>query len=413
MDALLIIGGLLLIFAGLVWLVMRAFATSLLWGWGSLLPPLTLVFVLRHWARARSAMLLCGLGIIPLVVGMTLLASKDAERLAAIIRLDWLKPVAEQPAELAIDLRGELNGEAFHPQQGELIDGVLSLREGQDFFAQRELHIRLPRVPNGAVRLDVLPNDEGDLPEIELSWLLPEQDLPEARRINRGYTLHLDLQPLAPNRLVGDFHLVLPPRLKTSLSGKVELYRDGLRYDGDVVSRAFDSRDTIAYVVRDYLQRRFASRDVQLAKLPPFTFTGVELNLPVEASVGGRSERLVLTLRKREGLGWSVDGDRYAPLPEVVAAAPRQASTPPVVERVSRPVDRRQRFSLEALLRNPDRYQNLALRAHNRQGNIIEGRFAGLNGEGNLIIQRRMNVPGEVSFTLRAEDIERIELLEP
>ena len=43
MDALLILGGLLLILAGLVWLVMRAFATSLLWGWPSFLPPFTLL----------------------------------------------------------------------------------------------------------------------------------------------------------------------------------------------------------------------------------------------------------------------------------------------------------------------------------------------------------------------------------
>ena len=45
MDALLIIGGLLLMLAGLVWLVMRAFATSLLWGWGSLIPPITLLYI--------------------------------------------------------------------------------------------------------------------------------------------------------------------------------------------------------------------------------------------------------------------------------------------------------------------------------------------------------------------------------
>ena len=48
MDALLILGGLLLILAGLVWLVMLAFDTALLWGIASLLPPLNLVFALRH-----------------------------------------------------------------------------------------------------------------------------------------------------------------------------------------------------------------------------------------------------------------------------------------------------------------------------------------------------------------------------
>src|SRR5690606_8728478 len=138
MDALLIIGGLLLILAGLVWLVMRAFATSLLWGWGSLLPPITLIYVMRHWSRARGAVALIGLAIIPLVVGMALLASKDAERLAAIIRLDWLKPEVQVPAELTIALDGVLNGQPFRPEQGELIAGVLVLRERLHVFALRE-----------------------------------------------------------------------------------------------------------------------------------------------------------------------------------------------------------------------------------------------------------------------------------
>src|SRR5690606_39339386 len=58
MDALLILGGLLLIIAGLVWMIMLAFGTSLLWGFGSLLPPLTLIYPLRHWRTARKAVFL-------------------------------------------------------------------------------------------------------------------------------------------------------------------------------------------------------------------------------------------------------------------------------------------------------------------------------------------------------------------
>src|SRR5690606_23844070 len=144
MDALLILGGLLLILAGLVWLVMLAFSTSLLWGWASLLPPVALAYVLRHWRTARRAVVLMGLGCIPLVVGMVLLASRDAARLEAILSLRWRHEPAGAPAMLNIDLRGELNGQAFSPQYAELIDGVLTLREGEDFFARREVKIRLP-----------------------------------------------------------------------------------------------------------------------------------------------------------------------------------------------------------------------------------------------------------------------------
>ncbi|MHB8823010.1 MAG: MFS transporter, partial [Pseudomonadaceae bacterium] len=126
MDALLILGGVLLTLVGLVWLVILAFGTSLFWGIGSLLPPITLAYVVRHWNVARKAMLVIGLGFIPTIVGLSLLAASDPERLTAIFSLQWL-PQEVKP-ELATELRGQLNGRTFKPQYGELIDGVLTLR---------------------------------------------------------------------------------------------------------------------------------------------------------------------------------------------------------------------------------------------------------------------------------------------
>lgn len=38
MDALLILGGLLLMVAGYIWVIVLAFGTGLLWGYGSLFP---------------------------------------------------------------------------------------------------------------------------------------------------------------------------------------------------------------------------------------------------------------------------------------------------------------------------------------------------------------------------------------
>jgi hypothetical protein len=417
MDALLILGGLLLILAGLVWLVMRAFASSLLWGLGSLLPPLTLLYVLRHWRLARPPLVLSGLGFIPLIVGMTLLANQDAQRLEAILSLQWLKADVQAPAELAIALNGKLHGRPFVPQQGELIDGVLSLREGQDFFAQSELIIRLPQTSKGPVRLDVLPADKGVLPEVEISWLLPEQELPEARRLSHGYTLHLDLQPLAPNKLAGDFHLVLPPQFKTSLSGRVELFSDGLRYKAGKVDRHIDSTDTLAHVIEDYLQRRFATRQVKLHKLAAVTFPAERLDLNVQALIEAQPQQLSLQLKKTEQRGWAVVGDTFANLAEsqVAAQAPSRAVAAALAnpERVSRPLDRRLRFSLDALLRNPNRYQNLSMRVATERGNTAEGRFQGVDQDGRIMLRQRMKGQGEASYSLRPEEVSRIELLEP
>ncbi|WP_454255464.1 MFS transporter [Pseudomonas sp. Marseille-Q8238] len=411
MDALLILAGVLLMLAGLVWLVMLAFSTSLLWGWGSLVPPLTLIYVVKHWHTARKAVMVVALGCIPLVVGLTLLASKDAARVAAIFSLNWLKPIEQAPPELAIKLHGELNGQPFAPQQAELIDGVLSLREGQDFFARRELKIRLPHMPKGSVRVDVLPEDEGSLPEVEVSWLLPEQDLPEARRLNKGYTLHLDLQVVPPNKLGGEFHLVLPTQYRTTLSGRLELFTDRLRYRDGQLDASFDSQETLIHIVEDYLQRRFSTRLVQRVALPVVTFPSTRATVDVEARINGKPQSLQLVLEKGDQ-GWRVEGDRF-PVLQVGTSSTADATSPVALSERKASVDRRQRFTLLRLLSSPQQYQNLSMRVTKVSGGSAEGRFDGLASDGSIRLKQQRGGAGQASFSLHPDEISRVELLEP
>lgn len=412
MDTLLILLGLLLILAGYVWLVMQAFGRSLFWGIGSLLPPLALVFMLRHWARARHALALGALGCIPLVVGLTLLAAHDSARLEAILRFDWLKPEPVVKPELAIELHGKLNGKPFMPEQAELIDGVLSLREGQDFYAHREVQIRLPSVANGPVRLDVLPDDPGKLPEVEISWLAPGQDLPEAIRLTRGYSLHLDLTPEAPNRMKGIFHLVLPAQMQTTLSGQVELYTDHLRYrDGEVDTRN-DSQDTLAYVLRDYLQRRFARRDIEMAPLPRLDARGTALEVPVSFSVDGETQALQLRLIKTETRGWGVQGDKYPRLAGVPATPVRPAAAPAAETVTQRSTTMESgMISLQRLQAAPQRFANRTMRVLTERGRMAEGVFVGLDPDGRIVIRHVLSGAGEASYILRPSEIVSIELL--
>ena len=416
MEALLILSGLLLMLFGLVWLIMLAFGRSLFWGLGSLFPPLTLVYVVRYWRTARKAVLLASLGVIPMVVGVVLLASNDPVRFEQIISLDWLASTPQAPQELQINLHGELSAEPFAPQHAELVDGLLSLREGQDFFARREVNIRVPVMADGSVRLNVLPTDAQPMPEVEISWLLPEQDLPEARRLNKGYTLYLDLKPVPPNKLRGGFHLVLPAQFNTALNGEIELFTDQLRYVDGQVDRHFDSRDTITYVLKDYLQRRFNSRAVQIVKLPAFTFPANSLELEVAALVDGQPQQLSVLLSKSEPQGWSVQGDQFIRVPAVVEV---QVAAPPSITEAVKVAptpsigDRRLRFSLERLQRQPQRYVNLLMRVITVHGSAAQGRFVELNSLGRIVLRRELNGPGEASYILRPDEISQIELLEP
>jgi len=412
MDALLILAGLLLILIGLVLLVMRGFATSLLWGWACLLPPLTLLFIVRHWRRAKQALGCCALGMIPLIVGLAVMAGQDPQRLEAIIGLQWLQPEQQASGELDIQLHGQLNGEPFAPQEGELIDGVLSLREGQDFFARRELSIRGLPVGADGLRLDVLPDDPGQLPEIELSWLLPDQDLPEARQLKGGYTLHLDLRPEEPNRLVGEFHLVLPAQFQTTLTGKVELFRNGLRYQQGKMDRTVDSRDTLSYLITDYLQRRFATRDVQLAPLPLHDVTTSSLALDVQARVGGQEQRLPVRLSKHPQLGWRIDDDRFPELSRKDDSAPSAAATKSVVSPPPAQPDARPELTLARLIAEPARYVNQPMRLFSEKGSAVQGQFAGVDEQGQLVLRQRLNGSGEARFTIAPADVVHVERID-
>jgi len=411
MDTLLILLGLLLILAGYVWLIARAFERSLFWGLASLLPPLALLFALINWRHARSAVALGGLGCIPLVVGLTMLANQDSARLEAILRLEWLKPEPAAKPELAIDLRGELNGQPFVPEQAEFIDGVLSLREGQDFYAHREIQVRLAAPLSGPLRLDVLPDDKGRLPEIEVSWLAPGEELPEAVRLQRGYSLHLDLRPKAPNRMEGVFHLVLPAEMQTTLSGTIEVFTDRLRYRDGAVDNRFDSRDTLRYVLQDYLQRRFARRDVAILHMPTLDPQRVSQVVPLTVEFAGETQDLQVTLEKDPARGWGVRGDRFARLKVASAMAPPAPVPAPV--KASAPVQAAPesgRLDLERLLAAPQRYVNRSMRVTTERGRTAEGVFVGLNADGRVVIRRVIDGPGEASYTLRPSEITDIEL---
>ena len=407
MDALLILSALLLTFLGLTWLTMRGFSTSLLWGWVALLPGLNLLFVFAHWRRAAQPVGLCALALIPLLSGLVLIAHQDPQRLQAIIELQWLH---QAPAELSgMKLKGRLNGELFSPQQGEFLDGVLSLRDGEQAYLSRELRIRGLPLGKQAVVIDVLPTDQGPLPEVEISWLEADQDLPQSRRLAAGYSLHLDLQPVADGRLLGDLHFVMPASFSTSLSGQVEVLRNGLVFREGRIDRRLDSRDTLAYVLDDYLQRRFATADVQLSQLPLLELPAKAIDLEVVARVKGQIQQVSLRLNKDKQTGWLVQGDNYPALGSELDSAEPDNPVPGQAQLAAKAAD----FSLLMLLSDAERYLDHSLRIHSNSGTLAQGRFVGLNEEGMIVLHQRLTGAGEAHFTVSPDRVSRVELVDP
>lgn len=409
MSGMLILAGLLLLLAALLLLWLRAFSCGPLWGLLCVLPPVWPVFILRHWHKARAAVLLAALSIIPLISGLVVLASEDSDRLHAILSLEWLKEPPEAAAELAITLRGQLHDQPFVPNEGELINARLLLRENGDFFARKEVSIYLPHYSGGALTVDVAPDQRGALPVVEIAWLSPDQELPEARRLSHGYTLHLKLAPQALNTLAGDFHLVLPKRYGTVLSGRIEVFTDQLRYKNEQVDRHYSSRDTLIFVLNDYFRRRFAGQTWQVQSWPVLDISKSKSLLNVPVVLNGQPQTVELTLENTALNGWQVADDHYPEPAKAQVVASEPVAAPPM-----RPqLDRRLRFSLQRLQRQPDQYRQLTLRINTKSGSLAEGRFVGIHPDGRLQLQRQIGGLGSVGFAIAPADIERIELLDP
>ena len=172
-------------------------------------------------------------------------------------------------------------------------------------------------------------------------------------------------------------------------------------------------------MVDDYLQRRFATRLVQLNELPEVSFPASRLPLTVQARINGAEQSLELVLEKGSR-GWQVQGDNFPALaegrvePVKAAAEVVQADVQKAAEPARPSLDRRQRFSLARLQRNPELYRNLSMRVSKVGGGTIEGRFVGLDSDGSIRINQQLGAGGgQASFGFRPEEIGRIELLEP
>lgn len=222
MSALLILTGLLLALWGWLWLWQRAAARHWSWALAGVLPPLAVLSGLLHWRRTLLPLLLHLAGLVLLGSGLWQLNQAQPEHFARLLQGQWSDIALYRTQD---GLTGRLQGQDFVCEKALLEQGVLILRSGQEIIASQEVRIdlsaRATALAGSHFELDVLPTDTGDkLPMVEVLWQDSLTGIPEARRIQRGYTLRLGLQRDAAGTLLGDLHLSLPTRLDTVLSGR-------------------------------------------------------------------------------------------------------------------------------------------------------------------------------------------------
>ena len=207
-------------------------------------------------------------------------------------------------------LTGRLHGEIFRYDRVALIDGVLTLSQGEGFLADLEVRVLLGWNPEDITErrtLIVGPSDE-DGPVVHLSWKPENQDYPETRIFDGGYRMELALAPLDTGQLSGSLVLVMPDSFKSYLTGDFTAHTNHLRYRNGQVDLYFDHEDTLAHVAEEFLRTQFPEGAVSTIEARHVTLRRTEnsgqVMAVVELSNGAVQERTVRL--EKSDVGWAV-----------------------------------------------------------------------------------------------------------
>jgi hypothetical protein len=142
-------------------------------------------------------------------------AAAPARKAQPIVQAS-LAPIPGAPAQ------GEVNGVRFAVRKAYVENGILHLRQGEDFFADQEFVVFM--FLDQGRRLDDLKFNvagEGELgdPHVHLRYKVPNKSLPETEMFMRGYEMWLEFGKQTGNSITGRIHLRLPTKVKSYVVG--------------------------------------------------------------------------------------------------------------------------------------------------------------------------------------------------
>jgi hypothetical protein len=118
---------------------------------------------------------------------------------------------------------GRVHGQDFTPDRVRLEGGVLTLRQGKEFFADREVKVFLfvdPESLAQGLHLEVRPDVEigAQVPHVHLGWQ-EGGGLPKTDMFTSKYAMKLDLDKAQGSKLPGKIYVCLPDAAHSFLAG--------------------------------------------------------------------------------------------------------------------------------------------------------------------------------------------------
>ena len=136
----------------------------------------------------------------------------------------WKKDATEEkiPSALAT---GMAHGVRFQVENASIQNGILTLRQGKDFFANQEFMVFTflkPSEPLDGKTLLVKPNDGLGVPHIHFRYRIADQGVPEIEIFMKNYTMKVEFGAASDHKIPGKIYLCLPDREKSFVAGAFE-----------------------------------------------------------------------------------------------------------------------------------------------------------------------------------------------
>lgn len=289
-------------------------------------------YIQHHWTDVWLAALLRVVGIALLVMAVAVVIARDPLVLEQPRRLFGVgaMPVmagskkvemntfanSREAVLLAIRsdanpmLTGRLRGRDFVYSEARLVNGVLTVQQGEGFIPEMEVRLLLDldaaTLTDERQAIYVRPSDEHP-PELHISRR-DRHGVLHTEIVHGGYQMELQLTRRDDQTLAGFLQVILPDPDRSYLSGEMLVRTNHLRYVNGRVDLAYDHPDTLEYVGRQYLETQYPDNTLQSVR-----FEGTRLLL----SESGGVSTAVVTLRNgriesrrlhfdRADIGWAV-----------------------------------------------------------------------------------------------------------
>jgi hypothetical protein len=124
---------------------------------------------------------------------------------------------------------GKVHGLDFKVESAKMENGILTIRQGKDFFAEREMTIFLFLKPGESVQgksFQINPKDKTALsstPQIHVNWMEEGQRSPKVAMFSDQYAMKLEFGQTTAGKLPFKIYLCLPDKEQSYVAGNFEL----------------------------------------------------------------------------------------------------------------------------------------------------------------------------------------------